>query len=380
MHSPNRPKHAREDGRLAELDLLRFIAALAVVAFHYLVAYASVWGDRPAELFPALAPIAGLGILGVELFFIISGFVILMTVWGRGLGGFARSRLVRLYPAYWLSLGAVAALYGLTGAKALDPKLSPGEYLLNATMFQRLFKITDASGVYWSLWAELRFYLLMAILVIIGVTYGRVLAFAGLWLAAALAVKVLGHTGILDNPVLDEIVMPDYAPYFVAGMSLYLVRKHGNAWLPWLYVAAAYGMSIDSALARVHRRIDAAGFKNMPVTDTSVIITITVIFAVMALAALGVLRLKPSKTLTALGGTTYPLYLFHGVVAVALIPVLTGDLPPWAVAVTATLTAILLSYLVYSFAERPIQRLLKPRRPAQTPTAPAVQVEKASVP
>jgi peptidoglycan/LPS O-acetylase OafA/YrhL len=49
-------------------------------------------------------------------------------------------------------------------------------------------------------------------------------------------------------------------------------------------------------------------------------------------------------------------------------------------AVTATLTAILLSYLVYSFAERPIQRLLKPRRPAQTPTAPAVQVEKASVP
>ncbi|GAA3093722.1 hypothetical protein [Nonomuraea salmonea] len=56
MHAPNRRRHARENGRLAELDLLRFLAALAVVAFHYLVAYASVWGDRPAELFPALAP------------------------------------------------------------------------------------------------------------------------------------------------------------------------------------------------------------------------------------------------------------------------------------------------------------------------------------
>jgi peptidoglycan/LPS O-acetylase OafA/YrhL len=381
VHTPNRRrKHAREDGRLAELDLLRFLAALAVVAFHYLVAYASVWGDRPAELFPALAPLAGLGILGVELFFIISGFVILMTVWGRGLGGFARSRFVRLYPAYWLSLGAVAALYGLTGAQALNPKLSPGDYLVNATMFQRLFKVTDASGVYWSLWAELRFYLLMAILVIVGVTYGRVLAFAGIWLAAALAVKVLGHAGLFDNDVVNEIVMPDYAPYFVAGMSLYLIHKHGGSWLPWLYVAAGYGMAIDSALARVHRRIDAAGFKNMPVTDTSVIITITVIFALMALAAIGILRLKPSRTLTALGGVTYPLYLFHPVVAVALIPALTGELAPWMVAVIATLAAILLSYLVYAFAERPIQRILKPRRPRQTPTAPAVQVEKASVP
>ncbi|MFB9624070.1 acyltransferase family protein [Nonomuraea helvata] len=365
---------------MAELDLLRFLAALAVVAFHYLVAYASVWGDRPAELFPALAPIAGLGILGVELFFIISGFVILMTVWGRGLGGFARSRFVRLYPAYWLSLGAVAAVYGLTGAKALDPKLSPGEYLLNATMFQRLFKVTDASGVYWSLWAELRFYLLMAILVIVGVTYGRVLAFTGLWLVAALAVKLLAEAQLFDNEVVREIVMPDYAPYFAAGMALYLIHKHGSSWLPWLYVAAGYGLSIDSALGRVHRRIDQAGFKNMPVTDISVIITLTLIFVLMSLVALGLLRLKTSKMLTALGGTTYPLYLLHSVLAVALIPLLTGHLPPWATATVTVLTSVLVSYLVYSFAERPIQRLLKPRRRTQTPTTPAVQVEKASVP
>ncbi|MFI9594840.1 acyltransferase family protein [Nonomuraea sp. NPDC052265] len=359
---------------MAELDLLRFIAALAVVAFHYLVAFASVWGARPAALFPPLAPFAGLGILGVELFFVISGFVILMTVWGRGLGAFARSRLVRLYPAYWLSLGAVAALYGLTGATALDPKLSPRQYLVNATMFQRLFKVADASGVYWSLWAELRFYLLIAILVIVGVTYGRVLVFSGVWLAAALAARFVG------DDVLNEILMPDYAPYFVAGMALYLIHQNRKALLPWLYVAAGYAMAIPAALGRVHRRIDAAGFKNMPVTDTGVIVTITLIFAAMALVALGLIRLKPSRTLTALGATTYPLYLFHGVTAAALIPLLTGDLPPWAVALVTTLAAVVLSYLIYSFAERPIQRLLKPRRSPQTTTSSAVQIEKASVP
>ncbi|WP_433518485.1 acyltransferase family protein [Nonomuraea sp. CA-143628] len=374
MQPPNRPRRSPGEGRLAELDLLRFVAALAVLAFHYLIAFASVWGDRPAELFPAVAPFAGLGILGVELFFVISGFVILMSAWGRGLGAFARSRFVRLYPAYWLSLAAVAALYGLTGAKVLDPKLSPGEYLVNASMFQRLFKVLDASGVYWSLWAELRFYLLMAILVIIGVTYGRVMIFAGVWLAAALGAELLG------NEVLNEIVMPRYAPYFAAGMALYLIHKHRNAVLPWLYVACGYVLAVHSALERVHGRIKVAGFKSMPVSDLSVIITITVIFAAMSFVALGVFRLRPSRTLTALGATTYPLYLFHSVVAVALIPILATRMAPWATALTTTLAAVLLSYLVYSLAERPIQRLLKPRARPQTPPVPAVKVEKTAVP
>lgn len=373
-------RHARGGGRLAELDLLRFVAALAVLAFHFFVAYASVWGSRPSGLFPALAPLAGLGILGVELFFVISGFVILMTVWGKGIGAFARSRLVRLYPAYWISLAAVAALYGLTGAKALNPKLSPLEYGVNATMLQRLFGVQDASGVYWSLWAELRFYLLIAVLVLIGVTYGRVLAFMGLWLAAATAVKFVPF---LQVELLKEIVMPDYAGYFVAGMALYLIHKYGSAWLPWVFVVAAWGLSLHSALARVERRIDGVGFKAMPVTETGVVITITVIFAVMALVALGLLRLPSSPVLTALGGTTYPLYLLHSVVAVALIPPLAGSMPAWVLVTATVLASLAVSYLVYSCAERPIQRLLRPRRATPAPQAPATPItwdEKASVP
>lgn len=139
-------------------------------------------------------------------------------------------------------------------------------------------------------------------------------------------------------------------------------------------------MSLHSALERVHGRIKVAGFKNMPVTDLSVIITITVIFAVMALVALGLLRVRSRGWLTALGATTYPLYLFHSTIAVALIPLLVGDLPPWVVATVTTLAAVLLSYAVYFFAERPIQRLLKPRRTPQSTSTPAVQDEKASVP
>ncbi len=363
---------------------------MAVLAFHFFVAFASVWGQRPSALFPWLAPVAGLGILGVELFFVISGFVILMTVWGRGLGAFAWSRFVRLYPAYWLSLAAVVIVYGVLAAKPLDPKLSVAGYLANATMLQRLFDVTeimnvhDAMGVYWSLWAELRFYLLISIVVIIGVTYRRVLVFMGVWLAAALAVVAPGWFGyevaLLRHEIVTEIVMPAYAGYFIAGMALYLIHRHGSAWLPWLLFALSWVLAVDSAIDRVARRIKAAGFAAMPVTETGVVFTITLIFAVMAMVALGYLRMPSSPVLTALGGTTYPLYLFHSIVAVALIPPLVGAMPAWAVGVIATLVTLLLSYLVYSCAERPIQRLLRPRRTPQSTPMPAVRVEKASVP
>ncbi|MFE0154142.1 acyltransferase family protein [Nonomuraea sp. NPDC059007] len=366
--------HRRAPERLAELDLLRFVAALAVVAFHYLVAFKSVWGEQPAELFPAVAPLAGLGILGVELFFMISGFVILMSAWGRGLGAFARSRFVRLYPAYWLSLAAAFGLYGVLALKGPDPKLTGAEYALNATMFQRLFKGIDAVGVYWSLWAELRFYLIMAVMILIGITANRILILGGVWLAAATGAL------FLDNQVVNEIVMPAYAPYFVAGMSLYLIHRRGSSWLPWLYVVAGWALALNAALERVERRVKAAGSAAMPVTDLGVILTVTAIFVVMALVALGLLRMRSNGLLTALGGTTYPLYLFHSAAAVVLIPLLAGGLPPWLIALVTLLAAILVSYLVYACVERPVQRLLRPRKSSRTPAAPSTQVEKASVP
>ncbi|MDF5753818.1 acyltransferase [Spongiactinospora sp. TRM90649] len=342
-------------GRIAELDLLRFLAALAVVAFHYLVAFASIWGERPSKLFPATASMAGLGILGVELFFMISGFVILMTVWGRGIGGFARSRLVRLFPAYWVSVLAVVGVYGLTTATALNPRLSTGEYAVNLTMLQRAFGVTDANGVYWSLWVELRFYLLIAVLVLAGVTMARCLIFMGVWLAATVA-ATFAELG----PIADLVVMPKYSPYFIAGMALFLIRRFGSAVHLWAFVAAGYALALPSALQRVAGRVKAAGFKGMPVEDWMVVAAITLMFGVMAAVALGALSRLTWGGLTVLGGLTYPLYLFHTPVAVVLVPGLRDALPPWVVAAAATAAAIALSYAVYTLVERPVQRLFRP--------------------
>ncbi|MFF5205511.1 acyltransferase family protein [Streptosporangium sp. NPDC000396] len=372
---------ARGSGRLAELDLLRFVAAMAVLAFHYFIAFASVWGDRPADLFPAIATPSGLGILGVELFFMISGFVILMSIWGRGLGAFALSRLVRLFPAYWVSVGVTAAVYGLTAATALDPKLSPGEYGVNLTMLQRAFGVYDANGVYWSLWVELRFYLLISVLVIVGVTLNRCLVFMGVWLLAA------GFFAGSDDKWVELLVMPKYAAYFVGGMAFFLMTKHGPKLVLWCLAGISAGLAVNSALDRVAGRIEKVGYAAMPVPEWAVAATVIGFYVLMAMVALGWLGWMRWRGLVVLGALTYPLYLFHTTAAVVIIPALRDSLPPWLTAVVTILAAMIFSYGVYRFIERPVQDFVKVRRrrkAAPPPPAPSgtsfAAGEKASLP
>ena len=85
-----------------ELDLLRFIAALAVVFFHYTFLNAVRFNQIPT--YPILGDFSKYGYMGVELFFMISGFVILMTTINKSPVDFVISRVSRLYPAFWIAL------------------------------------------------------------------------------------------------------------------------------------------------------------------------------------------------------------------------------------------------------------------------------------
>src|SRR5262249_17939386 len=88
--------------RYYELDLLRFVAAFSVLLFHYTFRGTAAL-DHVSDLsYPWLAPVTKDGYLGVDLFFLISGFVILMSASSGSKRQFGVSRIVRLYPAYWV--------------------------------------------------------------------------------------------------------------------------------------------------------------------------------------------------------------------------------------------------------------------------------------
>ena len=91
-----RDVNSRKQERLPALDSLRAIAALAVLSFHYTSGYERVVG-------PHIRPVPNVewGHFGVELFFVISGFVIAWTLErSSSLADFAFGRVARLYPAY----------------------------------------------------------------------------------------------------------------------------------------------------------------------------------------------------------------------------------------------------------------------------------------
>src|SRR5229473_4001173 len=94
--------------RYKDLDALRGLAAVMVLIFHFECCLVFHLPDGPADPTKLWFHYA---LMGVELFFVISGFVILMTLEAApSIASFAVNRFARLYPAYWLSV-LVGALY-----------------------------------------------------------------------------------------------------------------------------------------------------------------------------------------------------------------------------------------------------------------------------
>ena len=144
-------------GRFEEIDVLRGLAALAVVIFHYSGHCVKFFGDFPFDF--------KIGARGVELFFLVSGFVIYFTLEkSRGLRDFAFSRFSRLYPVYWGTLTLVVAIDVLV----FGTPMWWGGYFVNMTMLQKFVGFPDIDTVFWSLAVELCFYVIMAALFNLG--------------------------------------------------------------------------------------------------------------------------------------------------------------------------------------------------------------------
>ncbi|MEU8579385.1 acyltransferase family protein [Streptomyces abikoensis] len=289
-------------GRLAAVDGLRLLAAAAVAAYHYLgTPTPRFWGenyDLP-QAAPLLHAISGYGWLGVEAFFLISGFVICMSCWGRTPAQFAVSRIARLFPLYWavvliiVAAGTVTVLAGQRSGAPTDLRTTLG----NLTMIPSPLGLDFTAGVAWTLWVEARFYLLMGTLLLIGLTYRRAIAFGFLWLVLASIGRELHST------VLDELLLSRYAGLFVTGIALYLMHRFGPNLLLWLLAGFAWCYTLTVLNDRVATH---------PGTSWAVSAAVLTGFLVLlALAGPGPLRHLQWRALVYAGALTYPFYLVH---------------------------------------------------------------------
>ncbi|HEY5833039.1 acyltransferase family protein [Streptomyces sp.] len=340
----------RRRSRLYVIDALRLGAALLVALHHYAGTFRvdrpdnTIWGRPVSDIMPGVFRIAAYGWIGVEIFFVISGFVICMSCWDRRPRDFFVSRVIRLYPAYWF--GVVFTTVVLTAYPVVWGRPNTREAFFNLSMLQSGSHVRNVDGVYWTLWSELRFYLVFLAVVATGLTYRKVVIFCCTWGALAAIAPVAGL------PALSLLADPDSTWYFIAGLALYLMHRFGQDLLLWGILGLSWLMAQNELARRIEHVEHVSGWRGA-------LLIYTLFLAFMAAVALGFTDRVQWKWLVTAGSLTYPFYLLHYAAGTTAIHYLHDRVDARLLIAGLIAASLLLSYFVHRFFERPVSRFLK---------------------
>jgi len=328
--------------RIPEIDLLRFSAACLVVVYHLF--------SWPPDIHLAQR-FAAFGFVGVHLFFLISGFVILMTAERRTAVGFVNSRLARLYPTFWTCVLITSAVRYLCGEPQPLARIAT-----NMTMLPAVFHQGYVDFVYWTLAVEMRFYGLVLFLLLIR-QMPRVETWLLLWLAAATA-GLFPVTGPWRHElyVLQLLSIYPYGPLFISGCYFYLIRERGASWRLFVplacscFLAVIFACTPTNSMWWLEDYQDKWAYVRSP--SALVVVGGFIVFAHLVFLALSLRawRLPESRAWYWLGGLTYPLYLLHLEAGKAIWQKL--PVSPWTGLAIVAVAVLLVSRLLAVYTEQ----------------------------
>lgn len=329
------PAFGAAQARVGELDALRGLAALGVVVFHYTTFYQQQQGHlQPLGFgFPA-------GNYGVHLFFLISGFVIFMTLERtRTAMDFVVSRFSRLFPAYWAAMAITAATVFAIG---LSGQRLPATHLLaNLTMVQEILGFEHLDGSYWTLQVELFFYAQMLFWWMLG-QLGRIHWVILGWLAMTVAYALTAQRHMHFSYTVRELLLLRHIPFFALGILFYrLHARSGDARVDLVLIALS--------LATIAIAYDRAYF-----------VAALACVAIFGLFVTGALRWLRAAPFVFLGSISYSLYLLHQTIGFALIHRMeAAGVPSLAAVALAIAAALVLATALTHLVERPAMRILR---------------------
>lgn len=327
--------------RFYEIDLLRFFAALAVLMYHYtFLGYTT--GDMAIK-YASFAPVSKYGFLGVNLFFIISGFVILNSARNKSAKNFIISRIVRLYPVFWISCSLTFLVLVVIGGARFGHDFKV--YLVNMTMLYKLFGVKPVDSVYWSLFYEMRFYFFIFMLLVFGkIEWMKTLL--GLWLAASYLFYAFAQN---ELKYVGYFLMYNYSAYFIAGAVFFLIVLEGVDFYKLFLLFASYLFSIFTVkeyLAYLTRHFQTH------FSLYTVAACITLFFLVFYLISTNRTKAISYRKFAVLGLLTYPIYLLHQNIGFALFNIQHTYINKYALLIIVILFIFLLSSLVHFKIEK----------------------------
>lgn len=332
--------------RLYALDSFRGIAAFAVVLFH----------------FTMLTPQASLGfkygVTGVDIFFLFSGFVILISVKETAtLRQLIVNRIARLYPAYWAAVLFTGFLFWFYNVNSQADWNAFWKMLLaNLTMFQYYLQQPNLDGPYWTMTYELLFYTFMLLVFLFkGLKSIEHIALAGIAFTAIHSLFFKNYTPVLFNSIQLWVPILSHFSLFMAGILYYKIRTEGANFQRIAIIIAAWLVQLSC--------FENGGMSHVYISFYEYFGLLTSYFIIMFLLVYDKLNFLAIKPLLFLGSISYPLFLIHQFISrsvIIAVLVTYEHYTFWAAASIALVVSILLATLIMKM-EKPVGDFIKTR-------------------
>lgn len=331
-------------GRIQYLDGHRGIAILLVIFYHLFYRWSELlpYGDSFSNI------VFNQGFLGVQLFFLISGFVILMTLEKtQSLSDFMYKRWLRLFPAMLICTVFILITSDFFSSRpagdvnTLD--IMPGLLFIEPNWLEKLTGVPFSSleGAFWSLYVEFKFYLIAAFLYFVVKDKKLTFLLFALFLISVSSQFLNLH---FDNKIiyivyaLSTHLSLSFFGWFASGAAFYLFYKYQHRkWLACGFIMAA----ISSFLL----------YRNDYQTMVSALV-ISLFFTLSFVTPI-IQRFLQVRLLIFIGFISYPLYLLHENMMVSMtinisekLPNLPMIIPPlFAVCVVIGISTVISKYI-----------------------------------
>lgn len=330
---------AKDKGRLVVIQYLRAIAALMVVVHH--ARNPAPWLFNPLEHYVALA-------WGVDIFFVISGFIMYVAARHEAPSDFLGRRLTRIVPLYWAS--TVALIFVATRLQPWTVWPQDVPHIVQSLLFIPHFnpQFPDHAWPYlipgWTLNYEMLFYGLFCV----GLVLRRPL------MTSTVAIVLLVMCGLVTSPA-GAVAKTYTAPILLEFIC--------GAWIGYLYERQTLLRAGGWILA-----VSFIGLLSLSQTGHAVTTIGKIVFSALIIWSAVSLRHVPHHPLfKLLGDASYSIYLTHAVVSLSIAERIWRHVPVggWPQLVGWCAFALLISSLVgigtYLYVEKPMLRMLQRR-------------------
>lgn len=353
---------------------LRAIAALAVVINHYWGIFfspavravigtpASFVPSRPAYTLHVLSPGWGgflYGAFGVAVFFLISGFVIPISLRNISTGQFLVRRFFRIYPVYWFCLLISIALYFVCSwywSTPLSDRLSMAFLARNLPLVHSAAGLPSLDFVSWSLAVELKFYVVFALVSMVGKSAHRVMGLSIGFLVVCCVVAFFSTHG--PDPA-------SFVAYAVSDMKFMSFMFLGCLFYYVMYqelstaVALAYGVVIYGLFVTINSFYEPGLFGALTRNYTYALMLFSLCYLLRS-------RFRKNRVIDFLADISFPLYLVHSMIGYVAMPILISQGVSFTFAWMISLAvSVLVATFVHRYVEMPVnevgKKLTRPR-------------------